>query len=95
MLIEFTARHFHAPENVRSYAEKEVQRIKIIFDRITHCQIILLHEKNQFTTELNVSLPSHNLNVKETTDNMTKSVDKAVDKMITRVKKVKQKMIAH
>jgi ribosomal subunit interface protein len=95
MLIEFTARHFHAPDNIRSYAKNEVQRIKAKFDRITHCKIILFHENNLYTTEINVSLPSHRLNVKETTDNMTKSIDKAVDKMIIRVKKVKEKMITH
>ncbi len=95
MLIEFTARHFHAPDNLRSYAELEVQRLHKVFDRITQCQIILLHENNSYTTELNLSLPAHKLNVKETTDNVNKSIDRAVDKMIVRVKKVKEKMITH
>jgi ribosomal subunit interface protein len=95
MLIEFTARHFHAPDNLRSYAELEVQRLHKVFDRITQCQIILLHENNSYTTELNLSLPAHKLNVKETTDNVNKSIDRAVDKMIVRVKKVKDKMITH
>ena len=57
MLIEFTARHFHAPDNLRSYAELEVQRLHKVFDRITQCQIILLHENNSYTTELNLSIP--------------------------------------
>ena len=95
MLIEFTARHFHAPDNLRYYAELEVQRLHKVFDRITQCQIILLHENNSYTTELNLSLPAHKLNVKETTDNVNKSIDRAVDKMIVRVKKVKDKMITH
>lgn len=95
MRIEFTARHFHAPENLRTYAEQEVQRIHKIFNRITKCQIILFHEHNMYTTELNISMPSHKLNVKETTDNVTKSIDRAVDKMIGRVKKVKARMFAH
>jgi ribosomal subunit interface protein len=95
MLIEFTARHFNAPDNIRSYAELEIQRLHKVFDRITQCQIILLHENNSYTTELNLSLPEHKLNVKETTDNLTKSIDRAVDKMIVRVKKVKEKMITH
>jgi ribosomal subunit interface protein len=93
MLIEFTARHFNAPDNIRSYAELEIQRLYKVFDRITQCQIILLYENNSYTTELNLSLPAHKLNVKATTDNLTKSIDRAVDKMIVRVKKVKEKMI--
>ncbi|HBN45378.1 MAG: ribosome-associated translation inhibitor RaiA [Candidatus Marinimicrobia bacterium] len=95
MLIEFTARHFHASENLRSYAEQEVQRLDKVFDRITQCQIILLHENNKYTAELNLSMPSHKLNVKETTDNVTKSIDRAVNKMQTRVRKIKDKMVTH
>lgn len=95
MLIEFTSRHFHAPDNVRSYAEQEVQRLHKVFNRITQCQIILLHENNKYTAELNLSMPSHKLNVKETTDNATKSIDRAVNKMRVRVRKVKDKMITH
>ncbi|MAD51516.1 MAG: ribosomal subunit interface protein [Candidatus Marinimicrobia bacterium] len=95
MLIEFTARHFHAPDTLREYAEQEVQRLNKIFDRITRCQIILLHENNMYTTEINLYMPSRHLNIKETTDNATKSIDRAVDKMIIRVKKIKEKMFAH
>ena len=40
MLIEFTVRHFNAPDNLRAYAELEVQRLHKVFDRITQCQII-------------------------------------------------------
>jgi len=95
MVVEFTARHFHAPENLKTYAETEVQRIHKVFDRVTLCQIIILHENNQYTTELNLSIPSYKLNVKESTDNVTKSIDRAVDKMISRVKKVKDKLNLH
>jgi len=28
MVIEFAARHSHAPNNVREYAEKEVEKFK-------------------------------------------------------------------
>lgn len=91
MTIEFTARHFHAPENLKEYAYNEVQRIYKIFDRATHCHIILAHEHNAYTTEINLSVPQKNLNVKETTNNITKSIDNAVNKMIKRVEKVKGK----
>ncbi|MCH7762529.1 MAG: ribosome-associated translation inhibitor RaiA [Candidatus Marinimicrobia bacterium] len=95
MVVEFTARHFHAPDNLKNYAETEVQRINKVFNRVNKCQIILLHENNTFTAELNLSMPSRQLNVKETTDNVTKSIDRAVDKMISRVKKVKDKLNLH
>ncbi len=95
MIIEFTARHFNAPDNLKNYAIDEVQKITKVYDRAVQCQILLFHENNQYTTELNLSIPSHKLNVKESTDNITKSIDLAVAKMITRVKKIKGKQNNH
>jgi len=89
--IEFTSRHFNAPENLKNYAISEVQKITKIYDRAIQCQILLFHENDQYTTQLNLSIPSRKLNVKESTDNITKSIDLAVTKMITRVKKIKSK----
>ena len=91
MNIEFTARHFHAPENLRDYAENEVSRITKFYPRAVQCQVILIHENNQFTTELNLSIPQRKLNVKETTYNVTKSIDRAVRKMIQRISRLKTK----
>ena len=91
MNIEFTARHFHAPENLRDYAENEVSRITKFYPRAVQCQVILIHENNQFTTELNLSIPQRKLNVKETTSNVTKSIYRAVRKMIHRISRVKTK----
>ena len=91
MNIEFTARHFQAPKNLRDYAENEVSRITKFYPRAVQCQVILIHENNQFTTELNLSIPQRKLNVKETTSNVTKSIDWAVRKMIHRISRVKTK----
>ncbi len=74
MNIEFTSRHFSAPDNLKNYAISEVQKITKIFDRAIQCQILLFHENDQYTTELNLSIPSRKLNVKESTDNITKSI---------------------
>lgn len=95
MNIEFTSRHFNAPENLKNYAIAEVQKIKKLYDRAIQCQILLFHENDEYTTELNLSIPNRKLNVKESTDNITKSIDLAVDKMITRVKKIKGKQQNH
>ena len=95
MNIEFTSRHFNAPDNLKNYAISEVQKITKLYDRAIQCQILLFLEKDQYTTELNLSIPSHKLNVKESTDNITKSIDLAVAKMITRVKKIKSKQNSH
>ena len=95
MNIEFTSRHFHAPDNLKEYALQEVQKITKVYDRAIQCQVLLFHENDGYTTELNLSIPNRKLNVKETTDNITKSIDGAVKKMILRVNKIKSKQQNH
>ncbi len=92
MVIEFTARHFKAPDQLKEYAESEMHRLTRYYDRITQGQIILAHEHNAFSVEINVSVPTEKLNVKESSDNITKSIDRAVDTMALRIKKYKEKL---
>ena len=95
MNIEFTARHFHAPVELKQYAIAEVQRINKIYSRTIQCQIILFHENNSYTTELNLSIPARKLNVKDSSENVRKSIDGAVQKMVSRVSKIKSKLNNH
>ncbi len=95
MVIEFTARHFKAPAQLREYAENEMNRLNRYFDRITQGQIILAHEHNQYSVEINLSVPHEKLHVRESSDNITKSIDRAVDIMVSRVKKYKDKLKQH
>ena len=92
MNIEFTARHFNAPGNLKEYAHDEVLKLERHFQRIIQCQVILSHENNLYTTEINLSIPKRQLNVKESTDNVTKSIDRAVSKMAGRLSKYKGKL---
>ena len=87
MVIEFTARHFHAPDNIWVYAESEVERLNKFNDRITNCQIILERSHNDYMVEINVSIPGNKFNAKAATDNMTKSIDLAVNKTANQLKK--------
>ena len=52
---------------------------------------VLSYENNQYTTEINLSIPKRKINVKDTTDNVTKSIDRAVSKMAGRISKFKEK----
>ncbi len=95
MNIEVTSRHFRASENLRAYAVKELSRIEKHFDRISTCQMIITHENEGYMAEINLSIPQHRLNVKDTTANVNKSIDGAVNKMISRITKIKDKWKSH
>ena len=87
MVIEFVARHFHCPDNIREYAEKEVEKFKKINDRVIQCQIILEHEHNDHTTEINLSVPGNKFFAKAVATNMTQSIDLVVEKTMNQLKK--------
>jgi ribosome-associated translation inhibitor RaiA len=54
-----------------------------------------MHEHDEHTVELNLSVPGTKLNTRIASDNMTKSIDLAVDKMGVRLKKFTSKQQAH
>ena len=87
MIIEFAARHFQAPNNIREYAENKVQKFMKYNKRATQCQIILEHEHNDHTAEISLSVPGNRFFAKAVTKNMTKSIDNAVKKIMLQLKK--------
>ena len=87
MVIEFSARHFQAPNNIREYAENKVQKFIKFNDRATQCQIILEHEHNDHTAEISLSVPGNRFFAKAVTKNMVMSIDNAVEKTMNQLKK--------
>jgi len=87
MIIEFAARHFRAPNNIREYAENKVQKFMKYNNRATQCQIILEHEHNDNTAEISLSVPGNRFFAKAVTKSMTKSIDNAIDKTMHQLKK--------
>lgn len=95
MKIEVTTRHFSAQKAIRTYAESGLNTFIKHSDRITISRMIISKENNYFTTEINLSLPKHFLNVKDTSENATKSIDGAVKKMVSRINKITDKWNKH
>jgi len=95
MKIEVTFRHFDGGQNIRNYAENSLNALLKYSHRITFSRMIISMENNVYTAEINLSLPKHLLNVKETSESATKSIDGALKKMISRVNKITSKWNDH
>lgn len=95
MRISFTARHYKAPDRLKSYAEKKVRRLKKYYDGIIECEIVLDFEKQTQIAEISIKVYGQKLVVVEKTEDIYKSIDRAVDKLERRVKKYKQKLRSH
>ncbi len=88
MNIEFTARHFHAPDDLREHAKTQAGRFQKHFDRINNCYIVLSHENSIFTTEINLHIPQHDLNAKSSSPNGFQSIDECIEKIDNQIAKI-------
>lgn len=92
MRINFTARHFKAPEDLKSYAQNEVKKLKKFYDGIIDCDIILNYIKEQQIAEIKINVYNSVLSVSENSEDIYKSIDQAVSKLERKLKKYKTKL---
>ncbi len=92
MRVDIVARHLDIADKTRDYANVEVVRLEKHFDRITSCRVILEKVTEiEYTAEMVVNVPGEQLSAFEKSEDLTKSIDSAVKKMIRRIKKYKAK----
>lgn len=91
MRTVFTARHYKAPEDLKKFAENEVQRLTKYYEDIHECEIILDYEKQTQVAEIKLAVNGQKLNAIEKSENIRKSITLATDKLERQLKKYKGK----
>ena len=97
MDVNFTARRFRAHPDIKKYAFEEVRRLEKFFDGVTKADIILSYERglNSIkTAEVNLHVHHHMLSARETSEDFVKSLDGALEKVGTQLKKFKSRLRA-
>ncbi|MCI0449996.1 MAG: ribosome-associated translation inhibitor RaiA [Chlorobi bacterium] len=99
MTFILTARHFKAQDTLKEFAEAEIQKITRYFDGIIKTEIILSFDNSSGsskTAEVIVHAKNHQtFTSKESTDDFKLSIESAVDKVVTQIKKYKEKLTDH
>ena len=90
MDIALTAPHIDVTDEQKSYLEKRLNKVDRLIKRPIYCRVTLDKGKNDFVTEINLSVPGDTIFVKALSNDQTKSIDDAVDKLVTRVVKFKE-----
>lgn len=92
MKVNIIARHFDISDKTRNYIQTEVdERLEPLFDRIVDCRMIVEKEKNNYIAQIILNVPGETLKATETTEDLTKSVDFVVKKMLKQLNKYKTK----
>ncbi len=95
MDINFTARRFKAHPDIKEYAMEEVKKMDKLYDGILRAEIILSYERglnSLKTAEINLHVYGATLSAHEKTNDYLKSVNGAIEKLSTQLKKYKSKL---
>ena len=92
MKVNIVARHFDISDKTREYIQNEIDhRLDSVYDRTVNCKMIVDKVKNDYIAEGILNVPGETLTAKETSNDLTKSVDFVVKKMRKQLTKHKTK----
>ncbi len=91
MQITITARHFDLTNAIRDHVYESSEKMEKYFDHLINSQFVLSFENDRSVVELLTHAPKHNLKSEATEKDMYLAIDEAVDKMVSQIKKMKEK----
>ncbi len=97
MNISITARKFKARETLKEFVNSEVSSLQKFFDNILDADVILSYQNihdGEKCAEIILQVPGQILTAKEESDDFTKSVSAAVEKLSRQLEKLKNKRVA-
>src|SRR3989338_3437498 len=92
MRISITARHLELTQAIVDYVQKKVERAQRYFDHLIWAQVIFSVEKHRHIVEIVVHASGTTLRAKEEAGDLYASIDLAMDKMDSQLKKYKEKL---
>ena len=96
MTVTIHTIHFDADTALLEHVNKKLQKLETHHDRIITVDVYLkldnvIHQIKDKITEIKVTVPRHELFVKQSTKSFEESFDMALESMLTQIKKVKEK----
>ncbi len=95
MKIAITTRGYKAPDRLKTYINDKMKRLDRFSDRILDMDAVLSYEKLDQVVEFKLRINNKKIFVKERSDDIFKSIDRAVDNLERQVAKVKEKFKEH
>ena len=95
MNIKVTSRHFKSHDSLTDYAKKSIEELTHFYDGIIKADVIFSYEKARNSlkkTEITLSVYGTVLTGAGKSDDFEKSVDLAIAKLKTQLKKYKEKL---
>ncbi|MEY2835470.1 MAG: ribosome-associated translation inhibitor RaiA [Bacteroidota bacterium] len=99
MTVNVHTVHFDADAKLIEHVEKKVAKLSQHHDRIMRVDVFLkldnvIHQIKDKIAEIRVTIPRHELFVKQSTKSFEESFDLAIDSILVQIKKAKEKQLA-
>ena len=99
MTVNVHTVHFDADAKLIDHVEKKVAKLSQHHERIMRVDVFLkldnvVHQIKDKIAEIRVTIPRHELFVKQTTKSFEESFDMALDAILVQIKKAKEKQMA-
>lgn len=95
MQVSITFRHMDATDALRDYIDSKISNLEKYLIKPTEIRVILSVEKFRHRAEIIILEHNFKASADETTDDMYKTVDRAISKVEKQVKKHKNKIQGH
>lgn len=92
MNLNITARRFKLKDDLREYVKEKAEKLNKFHDGIMKIEVILAWEKLTRIVELKINASGKLIIIKETSDELRKSFDLALDRAERQLKKHKSKI---
>ena len=99
MNVQIQTVHFDADSKLIEHVNRKIEKLRTFHDHIISVEVYLkldnvVHQIKDKVAEIKVNIPKHSFFVKHQTKTFEESFDSALDSMVTRLKRQKEKMIA-
>lgn len=91
MHLTITARHFKLQDELKNYINHKVSKLRRIYDGIVDLEVVLGWEKLSRYTEFKINVDNGTIVIRENSEELRKSFDKALDRALRQVKRHKDK----
>ncbi|MCM8766219.1 MAG: ribosome-associated translation inhibitor RaiA [Candidatus Omnitrophica bacterium] len=95
MQISITGRHIEVSPDLKSYVEKQIEKLNKFDNHIIRAHVILEVEKFRYGAEIVLTLKKQVLKVKEITSNIYGSVERAVKRLEKNLHRFEEKVKLH
>jgi putative sigma-54 modulation protein len=92
MNIQITARHFTASSSLQSTIQEEVSKVQKFYPTITNIDVVVIQDaKEQRSVDITAQIPGATLSVSAAEENFGKTLDTAIERLKTQLKKHNEK----